>query len=355
MKPPRDTSIDIAKGLAIIAIVFGHVLRGLGSADILDTSSPLYVATDRAVYMVHLAVFAFTAGLMVRASIEKVGAWPYARARVGEFLWLYFLWSILQGLVQFVLSSFVSNPKPLWSVFALWEPDSQLWFFPWIALMTAAVAIAQPWRSTTRAALSLVVALGVSLLNWGIFGQWAFTQGLGLTVFYFAAATFTFARYRRVRAAISDWGAAGVLVIAGTGYALLLAFTQAIGPTSDPGEVRSLATIAAGFACSWLGVLAVLGMSILLDRIAPARMVLRYLGEKSLIIFLAHTLAQAGTRIALTRLGIDDGTVQLILGTVVGLVAPIVLWMLTRRIAPWLWALPTRPRRRADLPANSPR
>lgn len=344
---PRDASIDIAKGLAIIAIVFGHVLRGLGASDILDTESALFIATDRAVYMVHLAVFAFTAGLMVRASIEKRGAWPYARERVGEFLWLYLLWSILQGLVSFVLSSFVNNPRPFWSIFALWEPDSQLWFFPWIALMTAAVAIAQPWKSTLRGLVSLVLALGVSLLNWGIFGEFAFTQGLGLTVFYFVAATFTFTRYRKARAALGDWGAAGVLVAGGAGYVLLLVFTSAIGPTSDPGDARSPATIATGFVCSWVGVLAILALSILLERIAPARVMLGYLGRQSLIIFLAHTLAQAGTRIILSRLGVDDGTLQLIAGTLVGLGAPLVLWMLTRRWAPWLWTLPTFAREKA--------
>jgi fucose 4-O-acetylase-like acetyltransferase len=61
----RDPTVDIAKGIAIIAIVLGQVLRGLSSAGILDAKTVQYQLVDRSLYMFHLSVFALLAGLFV--------------------------------------------------------------------------------------------------------------------------------------------------------------------------------------------------------------------------------------------------------------------------------------------------
>ncbi|WP_394254386.1 heparan-alpha-glucosaminide N-acetyltransferase domain-containing protein [Pseudoclavibacter helvolus] len=60
----RDSSIDIAKGFAIVAIVFGHVWLGLEAAGLIQDLHTFNVVYDT-VYMSHLSVFAFTAGLFV--------------------------------------------------------------------------------------------------------------------------------------------------------------------------------------------------------------------------------------------------------------------------------------------------
>ena len=136
----RDGSVDVARGLAITGIAFGHVLRGVRSAGLVDGGSSAYLAADRAVYMVHVALFAAAAGLMVEAALARRGPVRYLRARLGDFAWVYVLWSVVQGLMQYALAGSVNSERTLGSVFALWRPANQMWFLPWIMVMTVLVA-----------------------------------------------------------------------------------------------------------------------------------------------------------------------------------------------------------------------
>ena len=196
----RDGSVDVARGLAITGIAFGHVLRGVRSAGLVDGGSSAYLAADRAVYMVHVALFAAAAGLMVEAALARRGPVRYLRARLGDFAWVYVLWSVVQGLMQYALAGSVNSERTLGSVFALWRPANQMWFLPWIMVMTVLVTAAQPWRSRLRGLCSLLGAAALSIGCWGLFGPCIFLQGLGLSVFFFAAATVTLAGYARARA-----------------------------------------------------------------------------------------------------------------------------------------------------------
>lgn len=335
----RDTSVDIAKGVAIVAIVVGHVLRGLRSAGMVDNDATWFVTTDRALYMVHLAVFAAAAGLMVRGSLMRRGTHVYLRERCGDFLWVYVVWSIAQGLLQYVLSSLVNTSRGLASVFTLWIPTNQMWFIPWIALVTVAASVAQPWRSRRRAALSVTGAAVVSLVSWGAFGPFIFVQGLGLSIFFFAGATLTHAGYARIRDALGGRGAVVLLSVSATVYALLIALGTAAAPTTTRYE-RTVLTIGQGVVCACAGVLAVMALSILLARTRVAGRVLVYLGRRSMPIFLAHTMALAATRIGLTRLGVDDVLVQAVVGTLVGVLGSVLLWRVTSARVPWLWQAP---------------
>ena len=65
----RDRAIDVAKGIAIVAIVVGHANRGLSSAGM---AIPHVETLDRVLYLCHLTVFAFLSGLFIRRSVEGI-------------------------------------------------------------------------------------------------------------------------------------------------------------------------------------------------------------------------------------------------------------------------------------------
>lgn len=97
----RDRSLDVAKGLAITAIVVSHVLRGLASPDTVPRISEPFLEIDDGLYSWHIVVFAVVAGVFLPGGVEKRGAWPYVRSRVALFTWLYLLWTVIQaGLTQ---------------------------------------------------------------------------------------------------------------------------------------------------------------------------------------------------------------------------------------------------------------
>jgi hypothetical protein len=80
---------------------------------------------------------------------------------------------------------------------------------------------------------------------------------------------------------------------------------------------------------------------------------IRILGVYSLEIYVAHTIASAGIRIALQKgLKVQDVNVHIILGTVGGLLLPLILNSLCRRFhAEYVFRIPRR-RSRMESPVS---
>lgn len=341
----RDVTLDVAKGIAIIAIVFGHVWRGLASAGIIEDQA-LYETVDTTVYMWHLAVFAFTAGLFVQQGMERRGAWAYARDRDLAFLWLYIVWSLIQGAVKIVAGASVNAQTSVMQVLQLWVPEGQLWFFGWIALMMVFAAAVQPWRSSARAGGAVAVAVLVSFALWGLNGPVVGTQGLGLTVYFVFALLW---RGDRVVVALRSaplW-ALGLVILVGAGFVWVSVVGIATPPTVG-GTERSVISVALGFAASTGLLVAVLATSRLIAAVPGLRAVIAGVGLRSMAVFVAHIIFAAGARIALARAGVDHLTPHVILGTLAGVVGPLALHAVAARVgASWLFDAPTWLRVRA--------
>lgn len=101
-------------------------MRGVGDSGILNDTSDYYALADRGLYLFHLPVFAFLLGLFVRRGIERDGQWVYLRTRIVLFLYLYVVWSLLQGLVKLAASSVSANPVTLSEVIFLWRSETQI-------------------------------------------------------------------------------------------------------------------------------------------------------------------------------------------------------------------------------------
>lgn len=334
----RDATIDIAKSIAIVGIVFGHTWSGMGSAGLIHNAA-IFTSVSDFVYSWHLSVFAFCAGLFVQRGMKRDGAWPYARDRDLEFLWLYVIWSLLQGGVKMVTGDLVNSPTSAWDVVSLWVPDGQLWFFGWISLMMLAAAAVRPWASGARAVVSLAVALILSVALWGLGGQYLGTQGLALSVYFWVALLLRGDRLIAVGQRVSVPLALLIWVVLGGLAAWMTVSGIATPPTIDGGD-RTVSSVAFGVLASTAGLVAVLALAKLLSGV-PFSGSLGYLGRESLVIFVAHIIFMAGTRAFLIGIGVDSVLVQAAAGTVAGVFGPLILALVARRLRmSWLFAAP---------------
>jgi len=315
--------------------VLGHVLRGNAGADIVDGRGPLFDELDTALYAVHLPVFAFLSGLFVRRAVERDGRQTYLRSRLTLFAYLYVLWTVLQGAVKLVTGSLANSPLTARGLAeSLWLPDTQMWFLPFLALVTCASVVVPPWGDRTRLALGTLVALVVSGVAWGLNGAVAGSQGLGLAVFFWVGVVVGPEGVSRLRCRPKVLLAAGGAVFVG-----VLALSDPVVATSSH-EPRSLATSGLGVIASVAGVVAVLCLGQVLDR-GPVAGWLLFLGQCSLEIFLAHIIFTAATRITLEQVGVHSVAPHLALGTLVGIAGPLALWWLGHRMGvPWLFSAP---------------
>lgn len=338
----RDTSIDVARGIAIIAIVLGHVDRGLVSAGIISADSAWAIWSDHFLYSWHLSIFALLSGLFLPRTRDRLSFGGFLRRRVLEWLYLYALWSILQGTVRALAGDAANDAAPISELWQLWRPDGQLWFLPWLIIAALIGAALRPWAHARVATGSIAASAALAWFTWGTDGGIIGTQGLALIVCYLVGATIG---APRATAFIRDRSRTALMcaAIVGVGTAAALACLGLPTPTAyGTGATPLTATL--GIVATISGTLGVLACSALVSRVRPAALLAALLaaaGRNSLAIFLAHIIAAAGVRAMLMRLGFENPGVHSVIGTAVGVLIPLLLIRLAPRVhAGWLFALP---------------
>jgi peptidoglycan/LPS O-acetylase OafA/YrhL len=128
-------------------------------------------------------------------------------------------------------------------------------------------------------------------------------------------------------------------------YALVIRVAHFAMPTAASPD-RSPVPLAWGVLGSVSGLVLVLAVSALLAR-APGTGLVAALGRRSMEIYLGHILVGSLTRAALVGLGVSDGLLHLVVGTVTGVLVPVLVWWVAGRVgAAWLFALPKGVERR---------
>lgn len=329
----RDARLDVARGVAIVVIVLVHVFRGLQSAGLLGPREIQLLELIVGPYA--LSVFAFVGGTFVARGVRQRGVGGYVRDRVAQFFFIYILWTVLQGGVQLIASGAVNNPTSLDGLLSIWSPSGQLWYLPFLILVTVVFVPTQPWAGR-RAPWILGVAAVVSVAFWGYDGGYAGTQGLGLVAFFVAGMVIG---GDRVKAALDRFSptvagivSIGVLTVGST----LSVLTDATGPTVF-WEVRTVATTVIGFVLSVVMSAALL----LFGQAARSSSLLAFLGRRSLDIYLAHIILASGTRIVLVYLGVTSPWAIVVACVLVGVVGSVLVGNVARKIGlGWVFDAP---------------
>ena len=336
----RDQSIDVARGITIIAIVLGHVVLGLTAAGMQPFEHSDGVL--RGLYLLRLPTLAYLSGLFVARGVARSGARGFATHRLLLFGWLYVLWSIVQGIVKAVAGSLTNSPGSWGDVLRLWIPEGQLWFLPWLMAVTVVGVVAQPWASRTRALVSVIGAGVLAIAVWGVEPTWAFTRGWSLLAPFMLGCAMTPTVHARVfRRRVVSWC---LVVVSGAIWLLVSVSTAAVPPTTG-GLPRTPLGISLGVLGCIAGTAACLAVSALLAR-TPLRAVLAPVGRRSLEIFLAHIVVAAGARILLAEAGFTVPMLHLVLGVALGVLVPMALAVLAERWGwRWVFGLPAVLRR----------
>lgn len=328
---PRHDWVDVAKGIGIILVVFGHVWRGLHAAG-LPIGEAQFALVDSVVYAFHMPLFFCLSGLFFHDSLLRRGAVGLMANKVDSLVWPYLVWSLLQGSVEVALSHWTNGKTHFGQVLALWEPRAQFWFLYALFLSCVLGCLFYGRLRREEAAWMLPSAL----LLYAIAGNLTEPSVIDQTMTYFAF----FALGAALRL-IEPWLQRGwawlLLPVLGAAVAGEWAFHVPLGL-----NYRSIGV--AAFALATVCVLAVLLLSLGLSRWGgPIGGLLLRLGAASMPIYLMHILAGSGTRIALARgLHIDDLALQALVGTLAGLTLPMAAHALLQRAGLGLLFAPPR-------------
>ncbi len=319
----RDLSLDVAKGLGIILVVIGHAWRGLDSAGLIGNAA-LFHLIDTLIYNFHMPMFFLLSGMTFEAWALKRPLPEAAFSRVTRLLWPLALWSYLFAAARLAAGDAAntqsSGVESL--VFFPLPPRDHFWFLWALFLQHLAVlalirAIGRPLGTATWATLATLVVLGSS-----------FTP-IGLNAWTFGALTYAGAFLTGLALGPSGLPAKGALA-----FGLALAVFVALQVLSLQLPASLLLSQLIGIALS-LAFLAMVRAACAFGTGPPLRL-LAYLGLCSMGIYLAHTIFSAGIRAALGRFT-TDLTLHMIAGTLIGIIGPLIIYAIIRRVGRPAW------------------
>ncbi|MEO6354553.1 MAG: acyltransferase [Burkholderiaceae bacterium] len=296
----REVLWDYARGIGILLVVYGHVLRGLNSGGMVADDHWL-MASDYAIYTFHMPLFFLLAGMNAGKGLARSG---FLRSKLMTIIYPYLLWSVLQGLVQVAMSDSTNLPFHLSDLTAaiLWKPLGQFWFL--YALLLCHIFVFLTTANRLRVTLFALAAYLVGInFELGILSQ-------SLQFFLFYAAGLLAARHLKVvvERFANPAGIATTFMAAG----IAIYAASALGGYADPWALPA----------AFLGMFLVLQVAALLARSNRMR-IIELLGLASMPIYLMHILAASGARIVLSKLGVTDISLHLGIGLALGVLFPL--------------------------------
>lgn len=176
--------LDALRGLAIVSVVAGHANLGIIQASLTGESTLVFKEITTVLYLIHMPLFAFLFGVNVPNSMNKNSNIDFVVNRLAGFVYLYILWSFIQGSFE-VLGSRFANGSTTWGqVVDLTQPLAHLWYLPWMFLIYLFFALVHPWRSMLMALLVGAALGALSWFTWGI--SYPVIFGNGLALYFFA-------------------------------------------------------------------------------------------------------------------------------------------------------------------------
>jgi uncharacterized membrane protein YcfT len=299
--------VDVAKGICIAMVVMMHSTLGVESAAGATGWMGTIVEFARPFRMPD---FFLIAGLFLARRIDA--PWRlYLDRKVLHFVYFYVLWLTIQfafkapgfaaelgwgGMVREYLLAFI-------------EPWGTLWFIYHLALFLVVVRLLKnvPWPIVWLAAAALETApihTGSVLID-----EFAARFVYFYTGYVFAGFVFRFAEEVRADRTLALTGLA------------LWATVNGLFVFNGYGDLP-LISLALGLA----GALAIIASASLIAT-SPSAVPLRWMGEHSIVIYLAFFLPMAVSRTILLKTGIvtDIGTISLLV-TLAGIVGPVILY-----------------------------
>jgi fucose 4-O-acetylase-like acetyltransferase len=305
--------IDTARGLGIILVVYGHVLRGQVSAKML-APTPLLLWQDHLIYAFHMPFFFFLSGLFAgsRAPIGTI-----LRRRFVTIVYPYLLWSIIQVLLSIAAYDYANRPQTLDSLVQIAiTPVGQFWFLYVLAILQLLALLPRP--------------LFLAIIPFGIFAACFWGTGwmpmrAGWDLPFFAAGLVLGAR--GLDAQLESRRRAFLCLLIGG-----IVFASVLYPVFT---LHGRALIMAKYVPATAGIVAMLGLSRLIDdrvRLLPI------LGVASLAIFVLHVICAGAVRSGAARLFPHHPVMLVALVTLGGLFIPLAAFRAAARVhlTPWL-------------------
>lgn len=315
--------IDYARGIAILMVVYGHLVGGVSrtGADV-DTTLLLIPAT---LYNFRMPLFFFVSGLFLERSLTRRGPGGLVRNRFSTILWPYLLWGALQIGTQILLSQQTNSKKHLSHLlYLIYDPQKTDQFWYLAALFNVALVFVLTYQVLhIRGGWQIVLGLAFRLLS-------DYLEGVSLLHNFMYFYIFSALGYNASRLVLEKQA---LQRLASSNWTLLLLPLFAAGQWYWFTHKDTIPTLL-HMLIALVGMAVILLACYLLSK-RDALPVLRFIGYHSLYIYLIHVFVISGTRIAFNALGIHNVQLILLTGFMLGVGLPIIFFHIALRLGGW--------------------
>lgn len=317
----RDVGLDIARGFAMILVVFGHALVGaLGAGLISDNTERVLTA----IYAVHMPLFFMISGYLAPRLIN-LPTDVFAARFWSRLVWPYLLWSLVLMSVHFLMRAYTNTAMTgFHPLTILWKPPAVMWFLYYLGFAILITRAVKGAPNTVRAALGMAVISAPYILP-------ALPDQTRFIGFFILG---TMIPNARISGPFPKSSTTVAVII--TALSLLMLWTLPIDNT-DAYPASQIWLLPAAFAGPFLLYRASQYVALNMPD-APIMQVLRLIGQNTMPVFVLHILITAGTRIGLLKIGVTDWAVIICAATFLGLIIPLLVGQIANRagIEKWL-------------------
>ncbi|KHD07589.1 hypothetical protein PN36_20120 [Candidatus Thiomargarita nelsonii] len=326
MTNKRVSWIDAAKGIGIILVVYGHVARGVFNAGLYQ-EQPLiiYHLIDNIIYSFHMPLFFFLSGLFFIRSFNKRGS-RLILNKIDTIFYPYLIWSIIQGVIEITLSQYTNRTTSFGDLITiLWLPTAHFWFLYALLLLFIFNTVIFIFLKRFFKALNIpfiIFGIGVFLflIKQYLPVDYFFIRAVSFNYIYFSFGILYWSVLDGRLPSISISLTLGLFVIFSL-FEYLVYYTATL--PSDTALIKIIITFSAIltviFVCKNLR--------------GTVIKILSFVGMYSMEIYLVHVIFASGLRIVLQKIfNVNNTDIHLILGTLLGLIFPILFVKIARSI-----------------------
>ena len=315
--------VDMAKGLSIFLVVMMYAASSVGE----DTGGvgafhwAIAFATP-----FRMPEFFLISGLFLSQVIDR--PWrAFADRRIVHYLYFYALWAVIH--IVFKVALLAGNPVGALEqlAWAIVEPYGVLWFIYMLAVVGAVTKLAHSLRAPVWAVFAVGALLQMAPVHTGsyVIDQFAayfvfFYAGYVLAPRLFALAAWSASNTRLALLGLMVWAFVHAALVFSPGFRMD-PIHPVMGLAGLPG-VHLLLALA--------GTAALCVIAALLTRL-PAMNWLRWMGSKSLIIYVAFVLPMGISRTVLIKFGVLEPTLLTFLIMAIAITTPLMLYWLVLR------------------------
>lgn len=303
----------------IVLVVFGHHWLGLWTSGLIPDA--LFVQVESRIYAFHMPVFFALAGWFFLSSLNRATLAEFSLRRLERLLWPMILWTYIFLIFKILAGSMANSPTSLADLWVIPIPGMlHLWFLWTMLILSFAFIPLKLFLVEGRVSLVALIAIGCLVLSIQFVlrlpphvTEWV-GNAIGYAPFFFLGMVLGQFQEKIGFASLVKFPA--VLI-----FLALVAFWPVVAMTWF-NQVGSLVL-----------TLCVLVMFSNAEPLTSSGLTkkLNLLGKASMAIYLAHTIFSAATREVMFAFGIENLAAHLVLGTLTGLVGPLVLFNISKR------------------------